>query len=248
MSSILQLYILITDNSENVVVLRLKESSESKLKGKFSALITFAIHILETTKGERFEEFKSYIITYFSLNSIILDATSYRRVFNQISHEKKWDYMNFIPLLEILGHFIQEETERMCHDYEEAVKGYYATEKCAAMVAKTNQTKMPHTNEPLDVTVHEIQMKLHPHKVSDKSHSYIQSVWDSMSKFFSIPSVKTVVDSMPSLDTEVDCLCATLPQKTSEPLIGQSEESWKKFMEKHSIVKIIFDSGHEYTL
>ena len=239
--------ILIAD-SEDVVVLRLKESSESKLKGKFSALVTFAIHILETKKEKRFEEFKSYVITFFSLNLTILGATSYRQVFNQINHEKKWDYMNFIPLLEILRHFIGEETEEMCRDYHEVVKAYYATEKLTQTVSKNNLTKMCHKNEPLDVTVHEIEMKLHPHKVSDGSLSYIHSVWDSMSDFFSIPSVKTVVDFMPSLDTEADCLCATLPDRTSEPLMGQGEQSWKKFMERNNIVEISFDSGHIYTL
>ena len=242
-------YISTADGPADVVVLRLKESSEYKLKVKFGALITFAIRILEKREEKCFEDFKSHVITVFSLDSAILEAKSYRQVFNQIGHEKKWDCVNYVPLLEILSHFIGEESEGMCSDYQHAVTAYhYATEKLTQTMSRTNLTKMCHENEPLDLTVREIEMKLHPHKVSERSLSYIYSVWDSMSLFFSIPAVKTVVDCMPSVDTEADCLCATLPPRTSEPLIGQDEQSWKKFMEENNIMEILLDSGHVFTV
>ena len=245
---ITHVWYLHTEDPAEVVVLQLKESSESKLKGKFSALITFTIRFLEKKEEKCFEDFKSYVITFFELDSAVLIATSYRQVFNLISHEKKWDCVNFSPLLEVLGHFIGEESEAICCDYQEAVKAYYATRKLTETISRTDLTKMSHENEPLDLTVHEIEMKLHPHKVSERSLSYIHSVWDSMSSFFSIPSVKTVVNCMPSSDAEADCLCATLTRKTSEPLMGQGKKSWKKFMKENDITEISFDSGHVFTL
>ena len=235
------------EDPADIVVLQLKESSESKIKGKFSALITFAIRFLEKKEEKCFEDFKSYVITFFELDSAVLMATSYRQVFNQIGHEKKWNYTNFSPLLEILGHFIGEESEAICSDYQEAVKAYYATQKLTETISRTDLSKMSRENEPLDLTVHEIQMKLHPHKVSKRSMSYIHSVWDSMSCFFSIPSVEQVVYRMPSLDTEADCLCATLPPRTREPLMGQDKRSWRTFMKENDIKEISFDSGHVYT-
>ena len=228
-----------TDNPANIVILRLRESSESKLKGKFSALITFAIQELQKREEKHFEEFKTYVITYFEFDSTILKATTYHQVFNQIGHEKKWDYMNFLPLLEILRHFIGEESEAKCSDYQEAVKAYYATEELTKTMSRTDLTKMCHENEAQEVTVHEIQMKLHPHKVSERSLSYVYSVWDAMSCFFSIPSIKTIVDCMPSVDTEADCLCATL-SPTRGQLLRQSEQALKNLMEEHSIVNISF--------
>ena len=133
-----------TEDPAEVVVLQLKESSESKLKGKFSALITFAIRFLEKKEEKCFEDFKSYVITFFELDSAVLIATSYRQVFNQISHEKKWDCVNFSPLLEVLGHFIGEESEAICCDYQEAVKAYYATRKLTETISRTDLTKMSH--------------------------------------------------------------------------------------------------------
>ena len=236
------------DDPADVVVLQLKESSESKLKGKFSALITFAVRFLENKEEKCFLDFKTFVITFFELEPTILKATTYREVFNQIGHEKKWDYMNFLPLLEILGNFIGEESEPICSDYQEAVKAYYATKKLTETMSRTDLTKMCNENEAMEVTVHEIEMKLHPHKVSERSLSYIYSMWDSMSCFFSIPSVKTVVESMPSLNTEADYLCATLPSGATEPLVGQSDQSLKKFMKKNNIMQISFDSGSVYTL
>ena len=235
-----------TGDSEDVVVLRLEKSSESQLKGEFSALITFAIRVLERKGDGQFKEFKSYIITYFSLDSTILRATGYREVFDQISQEDKWNYLDFEPLFVILGHFIGKESEEMCSDYRDAIKAYYATKKLTKIMSETELTKRCHEDEPLEVTVHEIQMKLHPHKVTERSLSYIHSVWDSVSCFFSLPSLTRVV--MLSLDTEADYLCATLPPKTSNPLLGQGEQSWKEFMRKNNIMEMSLDNGHVYRL
>ena len=224
-------------------MLRLKQSSESLLKGKFSVLITSAINILETKGKECFQDFKSYVIQFFSLDSSILAATGYREVFNLIAFEKKWDYMEFEPLLEILRYFIEDESKKMCSDYKDAVKAYYATKTLTENLSRTDLTKMTPENETLNVGVHEIEMKVHPHKVSEKSVSYIQQVWDSVSTFFVLPSVKTVVKSMPSMDTEADCLCVTLPPRTNEQLIGQDKKSWEEFMKKNDITEISFGSG-----
>ena len=227
--------------------MRLEQSSECKLKGKFSHLINFAIGIFEK-RGERyFKDFKTYIITFFSLDSNILVANSYRQVFDQVGSENKWDYL---PLLEILEHFIGQETEDRRTDYQHAVTAYHATEKLTETMSRSNQTRMHHETAEVDVTAHEIQMKLHPHKVSERSLSYIRAVWDSMSHFLSIPSVKTVIDRMhmPPLDTEADYLCAKLPSETSESLMEQGEQSWKNFMKTNNIMKISLCDGRVYSL
>ena len=222
-------------------MLSLQESSESKLKGKFSELITFAIRILERRGEVFFKDFKSYVITYFSLDSKILEATGYRQVFDQISHENRWDYMNYFPLLEILNHFLPDEADEMCLDYQHAVNAYHATEKMTESLSRTDLAKLCHEDQPLDIPIHEIHMKLYPHKVSRRSMSYIHSVWDSMSQFLSIPSVETVIDSMPRADTEADCLSATLPPQTR---MRREERFWREFMKQYDIMEISFDNGH----
>ena len=246
------LYNLSTENSADIVVLRLEQSNECKLKGKFSALITFAIRTLEEKGGSFFEEFKSYIIAYFPHNSVILRASKYRQIFDQICHENKWNYMTYLPLFEILKHFIGEESEDKRSDYQHAVTAYHTAKSLTETMSRTNLTKICRENEPLCVTVHEIQMKLHPHKISKRSLSYVEAVWDSMSEFLSIPPVKTVVDCMPSFDTETeteaDYISATLPPRTSESLVGQGEQSWKTFMEENKIKEILFDNKCVYSV
>ena len=116
--------------------------------------------------------------------------------------------MNYLPLIEILSHFIKEESADMCSDYEHAVN---ATEKLTKTLSTSNLTRMCKKEDPLDLNVHEIHMKLHPHKVTDRSLTYIHAIWDSLSSHLCIPGIKAVIDAMPSVDAEADCLCATLP-------------------------------------
>jgi hypothetical protein len=242
---------LLEKTEDDVVVLRLKESSESRLKGKFSALVTFAIRVLEKKGEQQFEDFKSYIVSYFSADRSVLEASNYRQVFDQISQENQWDFMHYSDLLEVLRHFISDEAEDKCCDYQHAVTAHYATGKLTETMSRKDLTKLcPAQENSSNLSVHELHMKLHPHKVSDRSLTYIHSIWDSMSDYFSIPSVKTIVDHMhmPPMDTEADTLCATMPSVASEPLMSQNKQSWKKFMEENNITEISFDTGHLYSL
>ena len=227
-------------------MLKLKESSESKLKGKFAALITFATDTLETNGASNFQ---THVISCFSLDDRILQATSYREVVNLIGQEKKWDYKKF-PLLDLLSHFIDEESSERCHDYQEAVTAYHATEKLAETISSHDLMSLkecPECNKKhQDLNFHEIHFKLHPHRVTEKSLGYVRSLWESMSHYFSLPSLKTVFGRMPSVDAEADCLCATLPPQAHMEW-STDPQSWKRFMKENNILEICFDDGRTYT-
>ena len=231
-------------------MLRLKESSESKLKGKFCSLITFAVDTLEAEGDENFPKFKTFAISYFDLQERILETSTYRQVFDLIGQEKKWDYKNYTPLMAFLDQFLEHKSSARCHDYQEAFTAYnHATKKLTETMSHNNLTKMCHTQErhSSDINLHEIHMKLHPHKISDNSRSYILGLWSSMSRYLSLPSVKTILDHMPTtLDVEVDCLCATFHTQSSEQLMTFTEESWKKFMAENNIKVIHLSDGRSY--
>ena len=232
--------------ADDEVVLRLKESSDSKLKGKFCSLITFA---LEAEGDKNFPNFKTFAISYFNLHERILEASTYRQVFNLIGQEKKWDYKNYTPLIEFLNQFLEHQSSDKCHDYEEAFAAYYhATRKLTETMLHNNLTKMCCEDEQHTFSNPNFHMKLHPHKMSENSMSYVCHLWSSMSRYFSLPSVKTVIDYMPTTaDAEVDCLCATFHTDASKTL-RHSEESWKRFMAENSIKAIHFDDGRFYSV
>ena len=245
-SSDMTLCLLYIGSLEDAVVLKLKESSKSKLRGKFSALVAFAAETLDK-KGKDFQNFKTYVITYFSLGRHILNATNYREVFNIIGQENKWDYLNYFPLLELLNQFIKDESREMCDNYQHAVTAHLATERITETMSSHNLTKMCHDCGQ-DPSFHEINMKLHPHRVTEQSLTYVHDIWESLSRYFSIPSLKAVLGHIPSMDAEADCLCATLPPQACVELSTEDELTWKTFMKANNIAEISFDNGRVYNV
>lgn len=89
-------------------------------------------------------------------------------------------------------------------------------------------------------------MKLHPHVVTEKSLAYVHDVWNSLSRHFSVPSVKAVLEHMPSIDVEADCISATLSSKTNRGLkkiMKGNVQYMEKFMQENDIIEMIFDDG-----
>ena len=237
---------------EEVVMLRLIESSESNLKRKFASLVYFSVKELEKKRDVNFLDFQTYVIYCFSLGDHVLELTNYREVFNIIGHERKWDSMNYFPLLELLKEFIDHETEEKRHEYQEAVSAYYATRRLSETMSKNNliekhiceQADLPPTN------YHEICIKLHPHRVTEKSLNYVQDLWASVSRYFSLPSVKTVLEHIPSHDAMADCVCATLPSQANEELretMEGNDQCRERFMQANNIIEVAFDDGSIYS-
>ena len=228
------------------------ESSESKLKRNFSSLIYFSVKQIGKKEEVAFLDFRSYVIACFSLGDCILEAHDYRQVFDYIGHEKKWDYLNFDPLLELLEEFIDEETRERRREYENAVTAYYTTRRLSETMEKNDLTKT-HVCEQPDrqyPNYREICIKLHPHRVTEKSLNYVHQLWGSISRQFSLPSVNTILKRIPSLNVEADCVCATLPYQANEEIRERMKEniqSSDRFMEANSIVEMTFDDGSAYS-
>lgn len=210
---------------------------------QFGSLITFAINVFEKREREFFADFKTHVITTFTLESTVRQATSYRDVFEQIGQEKHWDHTNYFPLIEILEHFIGEEVTDRCKDYQHAFTAYHhAAQRISHTLRKTDLRELKSQDAPLDLSISEIEMKLYPHRVTDRTMTYINSVWDSLADFFQLPAVETVVERMPSVDSEVDCFRATLPPKsTREPKI-HCTSALRNFMEKEDVKEMSINS------
>lgn len=118
------------------MLLRLMDSNETKLRRKFASLIYFSVSELEKKREIKFLNFRTYVISFFSLGDYILEADNYRQVFDFIGHEKKWDYMNFFPLLELLEEFVGDETRERCREYECAVNAYFTTKRLSETMSK----------------------------------------------------------------------------------------------------------------
>jgi hypothetical protein len=238
---------------EDVVILRLMDKSESKLQRKFASLVYFAVDEIERKSEVKFMNFRTYVITTFVLGDCVLEANCYRQVFDYMGQEKKWDYMNFSPLLELLEEFIDDETRERRYEYLDAFNAFSVTKKITETMSKRDLTKMPQEYEQLEYhhNYREMCIKLHPHKVTERSLTFVNELWEAMSRHFSIPSVRTVLQSMPSLDAEADCISATLSSHTHRGLKKMMERDpqfMKRFMQQNNIEEIVFGDGDVYPM
>ena len=190
------------------------------------------------------EEFRLFIITLFP-RDIVSNTSSVTESFEAISRHQLWDYSSYCPIEEISMRFGGDDPQlsEWIKKYKSELAGFKATTKIADYIKVcSGEEAMADSEERLQMTRYDkhfyrrLTFKLKT-RVTEESLDYIDELWRSIAKYFYLPSLSVILDTIKEGCVEVTWLVPTPSALQIQTNIQDSEE----FLQAHHVMHVMLD-------
>ena len=220
----------------------LLDRNEAHIQRMFGSLIRFSIKKIKE-KNINLEEVRSYVANVFLIGDLLPQPTSIDKMFEVITKEKKWSYLNYSPLCELLEEFVNDETREKREQYKSAVIGYRSTIRLTDWMRR-NELCKESTSQLPPPDCKELRFKLHPFNITQTTLQYIYELWDSIKEQFCL-NVDAVL-----YDVERGCVEVTwhvLATENLRDLFQRRLPLSLVFLKRNKIIQIHFDDDCIYS-
>ena len=194
-------------------------------------------------------EFRLYIIARFKPGVFVPDTTDFGELFEAITRNGFWDSMNYEPLEDVVLQFGDKEMRDWVEEYKAYLAGFKACTKLVNYIRKVESNSSFDESDTEQPTIPKqakydrrycrklsLQLKV---KITDKSLSYIDDIWSSVSQFFLLPPLSALLDCICEGSITVIWLVPT----NVVPQILKRIHQARNFFQQHSIASFVLD-GH----
>ena len=182
-------------------------TSENKrnITAKYAALLANVYSRLQQ-KGIDVRKFRLFVVARFPPGDCIPHTADLAEIFEAITRNRLWDFLNYQPLEDIVQHFgaDDEQLKDWVKEYKADLVGFKACTKIVHYLAVVESDSSFDESESEQPTLpkparyhHEYYRKLSLKlkvKVTDQSLSYIDDVWRSVSEYLLLMPLLTLLD------------------------------------------------------
>lgn len=233
-------------------VAEVKQQNVRNISAKYATLLTNVYSRLQQKLQQNefdVREFRLYIIARFRPGVFVPDSTDFGELFEAITRNGLWDYMNYEPLEDVVQHFGDEQMKDWVEEYKAYLAGFKACTKLVNYIrnvesdssfdeSDTEQPTIPKQAKYDRRYYRKLSLRLKV-KMTDKSLSYIYDIWSSVSQFFLLPPLSALLDCICKGSITVVWLVPT----SIVPQFLKRIDQARNFFQQHSIASFVLD-GH----
>ena len=211
------------------------------IRGKFATLVKKVSRKLQSNIN--IDDFRVFVVNLFQPGDCIPDSRSVHEIFCAITKNGLWDYVNYIPLKQIIEEFACDDTEMSdwVRQYEVARSGYMLCTKISDYidVVAVSDSSDVDSDEQLDEKpakydpryYRRLSLKVRA-KVTEVSMQYVSELWESLASHYRLPSRMAILDSI-----RAECILVTwlIPTKHTLELF-QKARADPDFFQEHNIL------------
>lgn len=173
------------------------------IRRKFAKLVVTVSRLLQR-KNVDVNSVRLFLCSRLELDSspdCIPKSQVLGEIFEAISRNGLWDYNNYTPIEDVIDIYGEEDGELLGHleAYEKDLAGFLLTTKIVDyMRYSADADKQPTVENPVVHNpdyYHSLSVKLRVN-VTDESLSYLKNLWKKIAKFFLLPSLSVLLDSI----------------------------------------------------
>lgn len=202
------LYICISSGIEqDEEVAEVTHQNIQNISAKYATLLANVYSRLQQ-KGVDVREFLLFVVTRFPPGDCIPHSGDLAEIFEAITRNRLWDFLNYQPLENIVQHFggNDEKMKEWVKEYKADLAGFKACTKILNYLSvvesdssfdesdsDSDQPNLPKVAR-YDVRYYrKLSLKLKV-KVTDQSLSYIDDIWTSVSEYLLLPPLSVLLD------------------------------------------------------
>ena len=226
-----------------------KKASFVTINSNFSLLVSRVPRRLKSKKIDR-KEFLMYIINMFHPGDFIPKTAGIVEIFEMISRNRLWDYMNYFPLEAIILKFGGDDAELnvWMKEYKENLTGFLATTKIVEYFdACKDDKKIAKTDDRIarydEDYCAKLTMKLKV-LVTEESLDYIDKLWRSIAGNYLLPSLSYLIEKIYIGSLVVVLL---IPTKSAMQIL-KSSHTPKSFFKQDDIICIMIEDKIIYQM
>ena len=173
-------------------------NNQRKMETKFAMLLMNTCRTLKE-KLIDVEDFQMFLTGYFP-SECIPKSSNIHEIFEAITRQKLWDYLNYRPLEEIVKRFAADDPEvtSWVETYKQDLKSYKVTTKLIDHIAAASAESIPPSEEeqPARYDQHHyerLSFKLKM-KFTDHTLDYIDDLWNEYAELYGLPPYMALLD------------------------------------------------------
>ena len=252
----LVLYICISSGiAQDEKVAEVTHENKRSISAKYATLLANVYSTLQQ-KGIDVREFLLFVVARFPPGDCIPHTGDLAEIFEAITRNRLWDFLNYQPLEDIVQHFggNDEKMKDCMKEYKAHLVGFKACTKILNYLSvvesdssfdeSDSDSDQPNLPKPrrYDVRYYrKLSLKLKV-KVTDQSLSYIDDIWRSVSEYLMLPPLSVLLDHICKGSLTVVWLIPTGLVPQSLKRIRQGSD----FFQQNSIVSVTLDDQCVY--
>ena len=227
------------------------------IRGKWGELIAHADKVLQNkldNKEITSNEFRHILSNLYScegkmngnefLKKLLKPSANISEMFEMLTVEGAWDFLNYYPLECIIEKFGNDSTRNMMEQYKQDLNGYTLVTAIkdhldAVDLERPTHRILPMPQEKLFVKL-SCKVKV---KITDHSLTYVRDVWRSLAGRFSLPMPALLLNKIAKGCLEV---MWHIPSELAANVIEKAKQSDEYFKEQH-FVRVSVDGKNVYT-
>ena len=246
--------------SPEMFAMTIAQHNERIIKGKFAFLVltTFTKLKVKLVTGEKLH---TCLVAFYCkddhfdadtfLRKFINQDLSLKEVFDAISKQGLWDYMNYGLLQSFIKVFLSEDTEAndMLTQYQRNIRGYFLATKLEEYIKNAQSAKqcalhsdlLPPASPDKNLFT-DLSIKITGVDIAQESLAYIDQLWKSLANQISLPLQMLLLRTVGK-----GCIIITwlIPSYVVPHVIKRVGESSNYFEEEH-IIRVIVDHSCIY--
>ena len=229
-------------------VAEVTDQNKRNITAKYATLLTKVYNRLQQKQTD-VRGFRLFAVARFPPGNCIPLTTDLEEIFEAITRNGLWDFLNYHPLEDIVHHF-GEGDEQMKHwvrEYKADLAGFKACTKIVDYLSEVesdssfdeSDSDLPTLPKPArydNQYYRKLSLKLKV-KVTDQSLSYIDDIWTSVSEYLLLPPLSALLDHICKGSITVVWLIPTGLVPQSLKRIRQGSD----FFQQNSIESVTLD-------
>ena len=251
----LVLYICIFSGiAQDEEVAEVTHQNKRSISAKYATLLANVYSTLQQ-KGIDVREFLLFVVARFPPGDCIPHSGDLAEIFEAITRNRLWDFLNYQPLEDIVQHFVanDEKMNDSMKEYKAHLVGFKACMKIVNYLSEVesdssfdeSDLEQPTLPKPARYDrryYRKLSLKLKV-KVTDQSLSYIDDIWRSVSEYLLLPPLSALLDHICKGSITVVWLIPTGLVPQSLKRIRQGGD----FFQQNSIESVTLDDQCVYS-
>ena len=220
--------------------------------GKWGALVAHTDKVLQDKLNRKkitSSEFRLFLGNLYSskgkmngdqfLRKLLKPSTSISEMLETLTVEGEWDFFNYYLLESIIEEFGDDRTKKMMKQYKQDLTGYLLATKIKDHL---DAVDTEHTTIPLEELYSSLTVKVKGVNISSQSLEYVNDLWESLRKQFSLPKHILVLYKIAKGCLEISWC---VPVKLAAYIIRKAKES-EQYFEEQQFLQVSVDGVHIY--
>ena len=226
------------------------------IRGKWGDLVAHTDEVLQDkldNKEITNNRFRHVLVNLYScegkmngnqfVRKLLRTSSTVSEMFETLTLEGAWDYLNYYPLECIIEKFGNDSTKKMMEQYKRDLTGYMLVTTIKDHLDAVDMEHPPHRILPIpqEKLFSQLTLKVKA-KITDHSLKYVRDVWGSLAELFSLPILTLLLHKIAK-----GCLEITwhVPSELAAYVIQRAQES-EDYFNKQQFLRLTVDGVNIY--